>query len=92
MTLYIGCRPSTPCQEFSAIGAIVGATIEAEKGVPYRLIEGLYGGNAALFAKTVGEYLDLNPQEALVVDLASEMARDALDALIARAAVIVRGF
>lgn len=91
-TLYVNAAPSTPYTLFAEIAKVVGATIEAEKGVPYRLIPDLYGGAPALFAKAVSDYLQLNPPGDIVMDLASEPARDALDAVAALAARVVRGF
>lgn len=91
-TLYIGCAPQGEYIEFSKIGSIVNATIETERGAVYRLLPDMYGGAPALFAKTVGDYLALNPQSAIVVDPNTEMGRDALDVLIEKAASIVRRF
>jgi pyruvate/2-oxoglutarate dehydrogenase complex dihydrolipoamide acyltransferase (E2) component len=90
--LYIGCRPDGACTEFSEIGATVNATIKAEHGQTYRMIPNTFGAAPAMFSQAVGEFLDLNPQASIVVDPASEMSRDALDALIVRAEKIVRGF
>jgi len=91
-TLYVNAAPSTPYTLFAEIAKVVGDTIETEKGTPYRLIPDLYGGAPALFAKAVTDYLQLNPPGDIVMDLASEPARDALDAVAALASKVVRGF
>ena len=90
-TLYVNCAPNTPYVEFSAIAKIVGDTLKIERGCHYRLVEGLYGGNAALFAEALGLYLDLNPQGDIVTGDSQE-AKDGYEAVAQRAEKIVRGF
>jgi hypothetical protein len=91
--LYIDCAPNDGYTEFADLAAPVLAELEQEFGKHYRLIEGLYGGNAALFAKAMGMALDCDPTPiSVVISTASPTARDALEALEARAVRITRGF
>lgn len=91
--LYIDCAPNKECIQFAEIASVVSETIKIEKGAHYRLIEGLYGGNAALFSEAVGTYLDLTPPAGdIVMASTSQEARDAMETVIKRAALVVRGF
>jgi hypothetical protein len=91
-TLYINCAPNKECLDFADLIAPTLAAIKEEHGCHYRLIDGLYGGNAALFAETLSQYLDASPPKAdVIVTLASQEARDAIEVLVQRAALVVRG-
>lgn len=92
-TLFIDCAPNHECVDFAVLVAPVLRKIEQEAGKPYKLIEGLFGGNGALFASELANYLDANPPPGdVMVTLASPVVRDAFEVLTERAAMVVRGF
>lgn len=92
-TLYIDCAPNSPYQDFAEVAAPVLESIKQEHGVHYRLVDGLYGGNAALFSEAMAAYLEANPpKKSLVVTLSSPAVKDCIEALVAAAGTVVRAF
>jgi hypothetical protein len=88
--LYIDCIPNIPFIEFDTL---IKPVLHDEKGTHYKLLQ-LYGGNGAWLSERLAEHLDKNDhiRGALVITLASPIARDVLEVLMSRAKLIVRGF
>jgi RecB family exonuclease len=90
--LCIDCSPDGEMISFGELAQPVLAAIKQEHGSHYRLIQGLYGGNGALFAESLAEHLQQNPCSIpVVVSSASPIARDALNVLEQMSLAIVRG-
>ena len=93
-TLFVNCMPvgeGTPVQFFHDIAAQAIERIRVSHGAHYALVEGLFGGNVALFAEAVANLIE-DQRFDIVLDLTSKEARDAYQVLVSKAAYIVRGF
>jgi hypothetical protein len=91
--LYVDCAPDRTCQDFAEYAMPVLEALKAQYGAHYRLVDGTYGGNAALFSEAMADHLEINPpKHGLLVTISSPAVRDCLDVLQAQAATIVRAF
>lgn len=92
-TLYVNCAPTgdEPVQYFHDIASQAIERIRVSHGAHYRLVEGLFGGAPALLSESVANLIE-DQRFDIVVDMASQEAKDAYRVLAAKASRIVRGF
>ena len=91
-TLYIDCSPNEETLGFTDVVGPAMEAVQAAYGCHYRLIENLYGGNAAVLQQALQAHLvEAPPVGDIAVSLSSPEVRDVIEVLISGASRVVRG-
>lgn len=91
-TLYIDCSPNEETLSYTDVAGPALDAVQEAYGCHYRLIEKLFGGNAAVLQQALQAHLvEAPPVGDIAVSLSSPEVRDVIEVLISGASRVVRG-